>query len=190
MDGQTSNEKLETVLKNPLEGKLKEAAISYLDRRSVIRSWYQESTGYMARTMNDRLQNGIPLGKVEADIRTSILEHTQGDFQKVELMALDGLVNGVKQAVKNEMELSEDLTVYAQLSKSQRDLVNMIEKDTQIRFDRRATGDKEAVRETMNQYVAKARANGFVLKGNRSAKSPLVNKRAAEKEGKEHTLSL
>lgn len=73
-------------------------AVSYLRSMSQVNSSFGESVGYMARDMVSSFTAGATLREFVDEAVQSIKEHTSGDYQKVELFAVNDLVNGVLRA--------------------------------------------------------------------------------------------
>ena len=149
------------------------AVFDYLEKMASVESISLDSIGLMAQDMQDNLASGISIEDFVEKTRKSIIQTTEKDFQKVELKALDELVAGVKCAMDNVSVQGKPL--YDQLTKSQKNLVGVVEKQTDILFDRAAVGDSSAAIKAMNQFVTDAKKLGFVYtKPNTKLKAKVV----------------
>ena len=75
-----------------------EKGLDYLKSLSAIHSSFDESRGYMARDMRKDIEAGKTLEQIAEEYKKSIIENTEGDYQKYELSVLNGLMDGIKKA--------------------------------------------------------------------------------------------
>ena len=75
-----------------------EKGLDYLKSLSAIHSSFDESLGYMARDMRKDIEAGKTLEQIAEEYKKSIVENTEGDYQKYELSVLNGLMDGIKKA--------------------------------------------------------------------------------------------
>lgn len=73
-------------------------ALGQLRRMAVVHSSFNESLAYMAKDMISDFSQGKTVREFVDSAVSSIREHTEGDYQKVELLAVNDLVNCVLQA--------------------------------------------------------------------------------------------
>ena len=76
--------------------------MAYLENMASGSSSKLDSGKEIALAMQDALQNGISLEQFEKERHAFIVEHTAGFQQKLDLICLDGLVKGVKDAYERD----------------------------------------------------------------------------------------
>ena len=74
----------------------------YLENMASGSSSKLDSGKEIALAMRGALQNGISLEQFEKERHAFIMEHTAGFQQKLDLICLDGLVKGVKDAYERD----------------------------------------------------------------------------------------
>ena len=76
--------------------------MAYLENMASGSSSKLDSGKEIALAMRSALQNGISLEQFEKEQHAFIMEHTVGLQQKLDLICLDGLVKGVKDAYERD----------------------------------------------------------------------------------------
>ena len=83
--------------------------LDYLQSMSVVRSSFEESIGYMARSMRQDICDGKNLAEIVSEYTKSITENTPDDYREVEMSALRELADGVrKEATVSEKRKAKE----------------------------------------------------------------------------------
>lgn len=78
------------------------AVLVYLENMAIASNSNKDSGKEIALDMRNALANGVSLEAFEEERHSFIMAHTEGFRQKLDLICLDGLVKGVKDAYERD----------------------------------------------------------------------------------------